>query len=48
MRTVVTFCMFSAEDMIGWIFSVVSTNIVAKAEKKAGPPPEAGRAGATR
>ena len=46
LRTVVTFCMFSAEDMVGWMFNVVATNVIALAEKSAGPPPPAGRAGA--
>ena len=44
MRTVVTFCMFSAQDLVTWIFTVVARNTVRLAEEKLGVPAQ-GKAG---
>jgi hypothetical protein len=45
LRTVCTFAMFGAKEMITWVFSVVAANTVGRAEKLH-PLPVAGRAGA--
>ena len=45
LRTVCTFCMFGAKEMVTWVFSVVASNIVQKAEALQ-EPPKPGRAGA--
>jgi hypothetical protein len=46
LRTVCTFCMFGAKDVVTWIFSVVAANTVGKAESLHAQPPLPGRAGA--
>lgn len=45
LRTVCTFCMFGAKEMVTWVFSVVASNVVQKAEAMHDAP-RAGRAGA--
>ncbi len=45
LRTVCTFCMFGAKEMVTWVFSVVAANLVGKAEAMTGVP-KPGRAGA--
>lgn len=45
LRTVCSFCMFGSKELVNWTFSVVATNVVAKAEGLHDPP-QPGRAGA--
>lgn len=45
LRTVCTFCMFGAKEMVTWCFSIVASNIIKKAEALHDPP-KPGRAGA--